>query len=716
MKAKALFDCTADDIGELSFKEGDVLVDVVHSTEDGWYEGRVEGSTIRGLFPYNYVEILDEPTASSETLSNSENASRTVMEDTMSTSEPKIAPSTSWSVLTKAETNEAKRAIGGEVNSGSASTPGGKKPLKENVPATIPLTFSKQPTAAVNLFARRPDPSSPNTPPIIRPKPAISPKPVISPKPASLEKGVLRNTSDLSKSPKAEEPMINTAYRTRSMSSPLANPSATFGSPRPVITPRTLPLSSEDSNLKPSQLKNKETYGVVLKKASPSIPTKITSLRSTESQGAGVVSKFMDDKTADSSTKEDENSEDDDGYQLVKPSSLRQRGRAQTTADIQSRYGGVRLPFANPGLVNQGKSMSPELKVIKPSTVNSSPSVVSRAAPKAAPKAARTTVPSPDSTANVLDLMSTSNNPAPRLPSRPTSNRRSRRPPSSKTTTEGNDIPSTSIAPSVANKTSTIPPPVKAKPLAKPTTAVVEKKVGVTTHNDDERKPFSVSNLARQFDTNKSPTSPSVTSPATKPKSGSLSLPQVPGKPLGLSNANNPTLAVQSRPIPKPNMDSTFNNSSSFGSNAPPVLRPKPSQYQAGSSLPSTTNIDSSRSPKDTVTANRPSYVRNASSNTASRRKAAALPPPATAAIPSDAKLRYEALFDRVHDRNRVDGQTVKVIWQKSKLNDKVLADVWKHCDKEATGLLDKPAFVQGMGEIDERLRREMTKQQQGSK
>ncbi|CAO3659607.1 unnamed protein product [Umbelopsis ramanniana] len=708
MKAKALFNCTADDI------EGNVLVDVVNSTEDGWYEGRVEGSSIRGLFPYNYVEVLDEPTASSEPSFNSGKASRTAMEDNSSASEPKIAPSTSWSVLTKAETNEARRAIGGEVKNSSAPTPEGKNSRKEDVPATIPLTFSKQPTAAVNLFARKPDPSSPNTPPIIRPKPAISPKPVISPKPASLEKsiGVQRITPDLSKSPKAEEPVNHTAYRTRSMSSPLANPSATFGSPRPIITPRTLPLLSQDSNLKPSQLKNKETYGVVLKKTSPSIPTKTISLRSTESQGSGISSKFAEEKSADSSNKEDENSEDDDGYQLVKPSSMRQRGRAQTTADIQSRYGGVRLPFANPGLVNQGKPMSPELKVIKPNTANSSPSVVTRAAPNST----GSTATAPKSTANVLDLMSTTNNPAPRLPSRPTSNRRSRRPPSSKSATEVDKVPSPSIATSGANKILTIPPPIKAKPLVKPTKAVVEKQVGVTTQNDDERKPISVSNLARQFDTSKSPISPSVTPPATKPKSASLSLSQVPGKPLGISNANNTTPALQSRPIPKPNADSTSNNSSSFGSNAPPILRPKPSQYQAASSLPSNTNIDSSRSPRDMNTATRPSYVRNVSSNTSSRRKAAALPPPATAAIPSDARLRYESLFDRVNDRNRVDGQTVKVIWQKSKLNDKVLADVWKHCDKESTGLLDKPAFVQGMGEIDERLRREMTKRQQGTK
>ncbi|KAH8548633.1 hypothetical protein BGW37DRAFT_170334 [Umbelopsis sp. PMI_123] len=704
MKVKALFDCTADDIGELSFKEGDVLVDVVNSAEDGWYEGRVEGSTIRGLFPYNYVEILDEPVASPASILQSGKASRTVMEDNLSSSEPKIVSSTSWSVLTKAETNEARMAMDAEVNSGSAATPERKKSSTEVASTTVPLVLSKQPTPAVNLYARKPESSGPIAPPIIRPKPAISPKPVI------LEKstGTSRIQPDLSKSPKIEESMTNTAYRTRSMSSPSTNPSATFGSSWPIITPRKLPLSSQDSNLKPSQLKNNEIHGVVLKKTSPSIPTKSISLRSSESQGVGGGSKVTDKKAVNSNNKDDDNSEDDEGYQLVKPSSLRQRGRAQTTADIQSRYGGVRLPFANPDLVNQKKLLLPEMKVIKPSASDSSANL----APKAASSAAGTTIPASESKNNVLDLMSTSNNPAPRLPSRPTSNRRSRRPPSSKSITKGDSTAASPVAPPSFNKTSNVPPPIKAKPIVKPTKEVPERQLGGSIKNQDERKPMSVSNLALQFDTNKPSDSPSATPPTTKPKSASLSLPHVPGKPLGLSNTNNPILSVASRPIPKPNVDSTADNTF-FGSNAPPILRPKPSHYQASTSLPSSNNIEIARSSKDTIIAPRSSYVRSPISNTSSRKKAAAPPPPATAAVPNDARSRYEVLFDSVQDRNRVDGQTVKVIWQKSKLSDKVLADVWKHCDKETTGLLDKAAFVQGMGEIDERLRREMTKKQQ---
>ncbi|KAI9322564.1 hypothetical protein BX666DRAFT_632016 [Dichotomocladium elegans] len=59
--AIAVYDCTADDDGELSFKKGDTLVDVVESNEEGWFFGRLEGTSSRGLFPYNYVQLLEEP-------------------------------------------------------------------------------------------------------------------------------------------------------------------------------------------------------------------------------------------------------------------------------------------------------------------------------------------------------------------------------------------------------------------------------------------------------------------------------------------------------------------------------------------------------------------------------------------------------------------------------------------------------------------------------
>lgn len=48
----ALFDCAAEDDGELAFAAGD-LIDVLDDTDDGWWKGALNGQT--GIFPSNYV-------------------------------------------------------------------------------------------------------------------------------------------------------------------------------------------------------------------------------------------------------------------------------------------------------------------------------------------------------------------------------------------------------------------------------------------------------------------------------------------------------------------------------------------------------------------------------------------------------------------------------------------------------------------------------------
>ncbi|KAF9351070.1 LIM and SH3 domain protein 1, partial [Mortierella sp. AD094] len=56
--AKAHFDCVGDEESELSFREGDILVDVKETSEEGWLHGRLERTGEEGLFPDNYVEIM----------------------------------------------------------------------------------------------------------------------------------------------------------------------------------------------------------------------------------------------------------------------------------------------------------------------------------------------------------------------------------------------------------------------------------------------------------------------------------------------------------------------------------------------------------------------------------------------------------------------------------------------------------------------------------
>jgi len=59
-KAKALFDYEARAPDELSFKRRDIITVLDKDEEDeGWYRGEIDGKT--GLFPNNYVQLIDKP-------------------------------------------------------------------------------------------------------------------------------------------------------------------------------------------------------------------------------------------------------------------------------------------------------------------------------------------------------------------------------------------------------------------------------------------------------------------------------------------------------------------------------------------------------------------------------------------------------------------------------------------------------------------------------
>ncbi|KAG9032524.1 hypothetical protein FRB95_001360 [Tulasnella sp. JGI-2019a] len=53
---------------------------------------------------------------------------------------------------------------------------------------------------------------------------------------------------------------------------------------------------------------------------------------------------------------------------------------------------------------------------------------------------------------------------------------------------------------------------------------------------------------------------------------------------------------------------------------------------------------------------------------------------------------------------DKLHGQVVQRIWLCSKLDKKVLRDIWSECDQGKTGALDRSSFVQGMWRIDEEL------------
>ena len=52
---RALYDYEAQDIDEVSFREGDIIFEV-ESIDSGWMTGRVERTGKTGMLPANYVE------------------------------------------------------------------------------------------------------------------------------------------------------------------------------------------------------------------------------------------------------------------------------------------------------------------------------------------------------------------------------------------------------------------------------------------------------------------------------------------------------------------------------------------------------------------------------------------------------------------------------------------------------------------------------------
>ena len=55
---RALFSYSSQDDDEVSFEEGDVIVDV-EIIDEGWMVGTVQRTSIRGMMPSNYCEIVD---------------------------------------------------------------------------------------------------------------------------------------------------------------------------------------------------------------------------------------------------------------------------------------------------------------------------------------------------------------------------------------------------------------------------------------------------------------------------------------------------------------------------------------------------------------------------------------------------------------------------------------------------------------------------------
>ena len=57
VKARVLYGRLAKDDDELTIKEGEIIENVTEN-DGGWWEGEINGK--RGLFPDNYVELIED--------------------------------------------------------------------------------------------------------------------------------------------------------------------------------------------------------------------------------------------------------------------------------------------------------------------------------------------------------------------------------------------------------------------------------------------------------------------------------------------------------------------------------------------------------------------------------------------------------------------------------------------------------------------------------
>ncbi|KAI0077120.1 hypothetical protein K474DRAFT_1121949 [Panus rudis PR-1116 ss-1] len=70
-----------------------------------------------------------------------------------------------------------------------------------------------------------------------------------------------------------------------------------------------------------------------------------------------------------------------------------------------------------------------------------------------------------------------------------------------------------------------------------------------------------------------------------------------------------------------------------------------------------------------------------------------------------------ETVSNEVGPQDRLSGRIIAVIWNASRLERSKLKDIWRECDPDDLGSLDREAFIKGMWRIDEELRRHHLRQ-----
>ncbi|KAG2225015.1 hypothetical protein INT45_003215 [Circinella minor] len=754
MQAKALYKCTADDKGELSFEEDDIIIDVTESKEEGWFEGRVQGTSVRGLFPFNYVEFIREQQQQQQQSltpskaiplnnSSSETSARTLFSS--SVSPPNSTLSSTWSVISNKDSSLS-----------SQDNHNGTAPADIITPSFVSRTGTDKGSDAFDRIMAMQPPVIINKPPggttVVSKLAGLDniqqqPKPSIAPKPTQLLK---KKPSIGNKNPTSTNTLATERLPIQSPIAPLTN----SASPSVASRVRSLSISASGTNSRPENtapvklpsLYNKpnsnNTISPLIKTAAAAIDTDNNS-NSNKPDNKNISRKaipIIQPKPYTSSTKSttaahnnrpmlkqpervmfdnnpvnenEEDVEDVDGYQLVRPSQIRQR-QAQGSTMI--------TPKAMPTLarVNLKQSSNSNILLSKQSnSISSSSSLPSSSS------AGLSSSSNKDNKKN-LDGIPGASNPAPRLPSRPVSKagRRSR---SSK-------MMSTAVAASpepVATISSTKLPPPGPKPKPSQLSAIASDAAIETSNSPSQRskgrsisnpppiqpKPFISKSININNNNSNNHTKPDVPPTQNKPE-GIIKKQSAAAAQASTTTTLKTTPAVPARPGIIDNnqqwqqqqenqSDDSNNNSNTEDTN----VKPSEILMRTRSKSNGWTQPTSKYNNNVPVLPARSAAQKTEATAVVAITSAKKTPPPPPPSRPVQRQqngpttpgvpIRYEELFSAINDKGYVDGETTKIIWQRSKVADELLAKIWQQCDPQGSGLLDKNAFIQGMREID---------------
>ncbi|CAO3598997.1 unnamed protein product [Absidia cylindrospora] len=707
----------SDEEGELSFTEGTRFVDVVDSTEEDWLEGRIEGTSQRGLFPSNYVNVItvsSTPTVV-KPIRKTPNSDASLSQ---SVSPPSSNISSSWSVISNTPTTTTPTTT--DIN--SSDTPTSKSARLNAFESAMQVpSSSKYSDIAATLMNKRP-----------------------LPKPTMASTSSNTTPTNTSASIAATNDSNKSSSTTRAFVLPTLSPVQQQARARSFSASSTT-SPTPPTSLKPSALRQDLRKTAQLdtswrtKLDNGSSPTTITNTTQHLLLNTPTDSKVIITGTPGN---DDEDMEEEDGYQLIKPSQLRKRQQ-------------------------QGKDFG---KLNSPTTVPLSSSVSTSALPSQKSSSSSKT--------RLQTLPSSSTTHLAKLPSRPVSNaNRLSKSRSSSTRTSNssqfkNSDSTTSTDSSISNNNNNnnnssssasnkTAPTLKPKPpqlnkLPKTSMMITKER---SASNPPPIQPKSFSNDIHR------PSKPTVDSkplfplPTTQAEKNGTTAKTPP--PLGArGGVALPGLGKKSSAPILPTRPSLATNqpiSSSSGSTIDDIFKDKkhldedtnlkPSQLLTTQRARSSTNPSFATRPLIDITngnGNRKLSSTALDTPTDGAIRSPPPPPPSTTstttkpsssspAIPliikqappppppsrqvninsnkkeSGAHTKYDGLFDTIQDDGYVDGLTTQVIWSKSRLPYDILAGIWQQCDQQKSGLLDRQRFTHGMQLIDTHLAKNRT-------